>query len=160
MKLIVRLGVVTFGLGAAMLAVAARPVEPSPRQQAEEAVKFRQADMDMQAYSLAPVLPILQGAPFNAGVVLKAASRLAVMMEMLPEVFQTDTSRFSLRTSARPQIWTDPLAFELQVRDMEKAVASMTSAAMSADEPATLKASRAVVNACHACHESFTVGLQ
>lgn len=160
MKLIARIGLITLGSVATFAVAPAQQVSPLPRQQAEEAVKFRQADMSMQAYSLAPVLPMLQGAPFNAGVALKAASRLAVMMEMLRDVFETNTSMFSLKTNARPQIWMDPLAFELQVRNMDKAVASMASAATSADEAGTLKASRAVVNACRACHERFAVGLK
>jgi cytochrome c556 len=160
-KLIARFGVIALGSVVVFAVAPAAPrSSPSPRQQAEEAVKFRQADMDMQAYSLAPVLPMLQSASVDTAVAFKAASRLAVLMEMLPDVFEADTSKFSIRTSARPQIWTDPLAFRLQVEDMEKAVAIMASAAMSADRPGTLKASRAVVNACRSCHERFAVGLK
>jgi cytochrome c556 len=160
MKFMARFAVVTLGSVATVVVVPAPAASPSLRQQAEEAIKFRQADMDMQAYSLAPVLPMLQGARFKADVAQKAASRLAVMMEMLPDVFETDTSKFSLKTSARPAIWTDPLTFELQIRDMDQAVASMASAAMSGDQAGTLKAARAVVIACRACHQRFAIGLK
>ncbi len=158
MKLFTKVASILGLIGA--LAIASAQTAPVSEQQAAEAIKFRQADMDMQAYSLAPVLPMLDGARFDAAVMLKASSRLAVMMEMLRDVFETNTSVLPLKTNARNQIWSDPLAFELQIRDMQAAVANMASAATKGDQLATLKATRTVVNTCRTCHERFAVGLK
>ena len=160
MKLITKLGIGTLGYVVLLAVAPAQNTQPSPQQQAAEAVRFRRADMDMQAYSLAPLLPMLEGGRFDEAVVLKAASQLATLMEMLPDMFETDTSKFSLKTNARPLIWTDPLAFELQIRDMQDSVDNMAAAVMKGDEPAMLKTSRTVVQACRGCHEKFAIGLK
>jgi cytochrome c556 len=154
-----RLGLAALCTFSVLAAVAAQTTAPTVEQQAEEAVKFRQADMDMQAYSLAPVLPMLQGASFDAATVQKAAARLTIMMEMLADVFRTDTSDFPIKTKARATIWTDPLAFESKVLDMQAAVQKLTAAAKGDDSKATLQAARDAVGACRACHEKFGNGL-
>jgi cytochrome c556 len=148
------------GALAAVLPAAAHADAPLTPQQAQQAVKVRQADMDVQAYALAPVLRMLAGSRFDAAAAFRASSQLTVMMQVLRDVFATDTRKFSLKTQARRQIWSDPLAFELQLRDMDAAVVNMASAAMKGDESATLKATRAVVSSCRACHQRFAVGLQ
>jgi len=129
-------------------------------QQAEAAIRFRQADMAMQAYSLAPVLPMLKAAPFDGAVVQRAATRLQILMEMLPDVFRTDTSRFPLKTNARSEIWTEPSGFDLKVREMQAEVARLSSAAMTRDKDATLRAANATLEACRACHNKYGQGLE
>ncbi len=161
MKLAPRVALITAlaSLGV-VLAASAQQAPVSPGRVAAQAIKYRQADMDLQAYSLAPVLPMLQGGRFDADVALKVASRLTVLMEILRDAFETDTSKSSLRSHARSQIWSDPLAFELRIRDMQTAVATMTTAAMWNDQSRTLKAARGIVDACRACHAQFAVGLR
>ena len=154
-----RLGLAALCTLNVLAAGAAQTPSPTAEQQAEEAVKFRQADMDMQAYSIAPVLPMLQGAAFDAATVQKAAARLTVMMEMLADVFRTDTSGFPIKTKARPTIWTDALGFESKILDMQAAVQNMTAAAKGDDSKATLQAARNAVGTCRACHEKYGNGL-
>lgn len=160
MNRFLRRGVTAFCSMGLLAVGAAQNVPTTPEQQAKDDVRFRQADMVMQAYSLAPVLPMLQGAPFDATVVQRAATRLDIMMEMLPDVFRTNTSGFQLKNNARPEIWTDPLGFDLKIREMRTAVAKLASAARTRDKDATLSAASATLGACRACHSKYGQGLE
>jgi cytochrome c556 len=103
---------------------------------------------------------MLKGAPFDATVVRRAATRLDIMMEMLPDAFRANTSGFHLKTNARPEIWTDPIGFDLKIHEMQAAVAKLASAAMRRDKDATLMAANATLGACRACHNKYGQGLE
>lgn len=143
---------------AAMLSVAVaqrRPKPPTPMQRAEQAVHVRQAVMTVQGFSLGPLIGMMHGAPFNAEAAQIAATRLSATTGMIATVFSADTSKFNVKTFAKPDIWTDKAGFDAQIRDLQMAVSGLQSAATSGDQAATLKALQAVGKSCGSCHRKF-----
>ena len=75
---------------------------------------------------------------------------------MIPDVFQTDTRKFTtLKTKAQDGIWTNQADFTAKADDLGKAAAALGDAAKSGDKGTTLKAAGAVGKACGACHDNY-----
>lgn len=132
-----------------------RPKPPTAAQRAARAVYVRQAVMTVQQFSLGPVFGMLRGAPFNAKTAETAATRLAATTGLIAAAFKPNTSKFDVKTLAKPNIWTDQAGFDMQIQDLEQAVSKMQQAAMSGDKAATLDALKAVGKSCGSCHNKF-----
>lgn len=132
-----------------------RPKPPTPTQRAEQAVRVRQAVMTVQAFSFGPMIGMLHGAPFDAEAAQTAATRLAATTGMIAAAFKTDTSKFDVKTLAKPKIWTDKSGFDMRIRDLQQAVSGLHAAAMRGDKVATLDALNAVGKSCGSCHHEF-----
>ncbi|MGH8229032.1 MAG: c-type cytochrome [Steroidobacteraceae bacterium] len=132
-----------------------RPKPPTPVQRAARAVYVRQAVMTVQQFSLGPVFGMLRGAPFDAKTAQTAAMRLVATTGMIAAAFRTDTSKFDVKTLAKPNVWTDKAGFDMQIRDLQQAVSKMQQAAMSGDKTATLDALKGVGKSCGSCHNKF-----
>jgi cytochrome c556 len=144
-------GVCTLGVMSTVLAEDA----PTPEQQAQRAVELRQGLFKVQAFAFAPTGAMLKGAPFDAAVVVKAASRIQSTSGLISEVYATDTHSFQLKTKSRDSIWTNKADFDAKANDLIKASADLETAAKSGDKGTTLKAAAAVGKACGACHDEF-----
>jgi cytochrome c556 len=127
----------------------------TPEQQAQRAVDLRQGLFKVQGFSFAPTGAMLKGAPFDAAVVLKGAMRIETTSGLIPEVFQTDTHKFQLKTKARDSIWTSKADFDTKAEDLTKAAIALEAAAKGGDKGTTLKAAAAVGKACGSCHDDF-----
>ncbi len=140
---------------AVVLSASAQNGPPTPEQQAQQAVKVRQGLFDVQAYSFGPVGAMLKGAPFNAEAAEKAAKRIQMTSSMIPEVFQTDTRKFQVKTKAREGIWTNKADFDQDAKNLQMAAEGLETAAKTGEKSATLKAAGAVGKACGKCHDEF-----
>lgn len=139
----------------AALAAAAHTVPTNPQERAEQAVKLRQGLFDVQNFAFAPVGAMLKGAPFDAQTVQKEARRIQMTASMIPEVFQTDTRQFQVKTKARAKIWAEKSDFDHDAKALQNAAEQLEAAARTGDRSATLKAAGAVGKACGHCHDEF-----
>jgi cytochrome c556 len=155
MKRIGKTGLAALCSVAALSVAVAQNAPPTPEQQAANAVKTRKGLFDVQAFAFGPVGAMLKGAPFDAAVAQKAASRVQVTASMIPEVFQNDTRKFTVETKAREGIWTNKSDFESKAHDLQSAAEALETAAKGGDKGATLKAAGAVGKACGSCHDQF-----
>jgi cytochrome c556 len=134
----------------------AQDAPASPEEQAQQAVDLRQSVFRLIGWNFGPVGAMLKNKmPFDAAVVAKSAGRIEMLAPMIPEVFQTDTRKFQLKTRAREGIWTNKSEFQGKADDLAKAAAALTTAAKSGDKKATMQAAAAVGKACGACHDNF-----
>jgi len=156
---------VNFGvkLGAAtLLALApfsvsfAQDAPASPEETAQKAVELRQSLLRVVSFSWGPVGGMLKNkVPFDAALVGKESARLEQLAPMIPEVFNEDTRKFTLKTKAREGIWTNKADFQAKADDLVKASTALTAAAKGGDKKAVMQAAAAVGKACGACHDNF-----
>jgi cytochrome c556 len=139
----------------AVSASEAQVAPQTPQQEAEAAVKMRQAVFDVQAYSFGPVAAILKGAPFDAELVQKEATRVEITSGMIAEVFQFDTRKFQVQTKAKNDIWLNQADFKKKASDLQSAVAELKSIAAKGDRSAVINAANTVGQACKACHDTY-----
>ena len=136
--------------------VVAQDAAPSPQQQAEMATQTRKGLYDLIGMNFGPVGGMLKNkVPFDAATVQKNAGRIKVLSTMIPEVFQTDTHTFQVKTKAKENIWTNVADFGSKADDLQKAAAALEDAAKTGDKGATLRAAGAVGKACGACHDNY-----
>jgi cytochrome c556 len=151
-----KLGFAAFCSVAAISIAIAQNGPMTPQQRAEGAVKLRQGLFDVQSFAFAPVGAMLKNqAPFNAEAAQTAAKRIEMTSSMIPDVFKTDTSKFTLKTRALEGIWTNTADFQQKARDLNQAATNLEMAAMGGDKAATMQAAVAVGKACGACHDQF-----
>jgi len=127
----------------------------TPQQQAEKAVKTRQGLFDVQAFAFGPVGAMLKGAPFDAALVQKQATRIQTTAGMIPEVFALDTRKYPVTTQAREAVWTNKSDFDQKAKNLQSLAAELETAAKAGDRGATLKAAEAVGKACGNCHDDY-----
>ncbi len=129
---------------------------PTPEQRADRAIDVRQSVMTVQAFSIGPAGAMARGnMPFSADVAQKAALRLTATSGMIADTFKLDTSKFNLKTRAKPDIWTDSAGFDMQVQGFVQAVAAFQTAAAGGDKDATIKAIQDVGKSCGSCHDKY-----
>ena len=150
-----KLGWAAIGSLAALSVAVGQPAPPTPEQQAENATLTRQGLFKVQAFSFGPVGAMLKGAPFDAAVAQKAGARIQITAGLIPDVFQTDTRKFPVKTKAREGIWTSKSDFDQKAKDLQDAALNLETAAKTGDKGATLKAAGAVGKACGSCHDQF-----
>jgi cytochrome c556 len=159
MKCFARLTLAAFcSLAAVSSAVAqdAPAAPPTPEELAQQATELRQGLLKVMGWNMAPVAAMLRNrTPFDAAVVQKSATRIAQLAPMMPDVFQTDTHQFKVKTKAREGIWTSKSDFNAKSDDLAKAATALADAAKGGDKGTTLKAAAAVGKACGNCHDNF-----
>ena len=157
---------VNFGVkmgAAALLALAplsvsfAQDAPPaSPEETAQKAVDLRQSLFRVISFNWGPVGGMLKNkVPFDAALVAKQSARIEALAPMIPEVFQEDTRKFTLKTKAREGIWGSKAEFQGKADDLAKAATALTAAAKGGDKKAVMQAAAAVGKSCGACHDNF-----
>jgi cytochrome c556 len=155
-RLGVKLGAATLFALAPLCSTFAQDAPASPEEQAQQAVDLRQSVYRLIGYNFGPVGGMLKNkVPFDAAVVEKSASRIEMLASMIPEVFQTDTRKFQLKTKAREGIWTNKADFQSKADDLAKAAAGLGAAAKGGDKKTTMQAAATVGKACGACHDNY-----
>jgi cytochrome c556 len=154
MKRFVKLGLLAVCSVAAVTTVIAQDAgKPTPEQ---TAVKARQGLLDTTSWAMGPMGAMLKGAPFDAALVQKNATRVAQLGSMIPDMFSTDTRKATnVTTKAREGIWAQKADFDAKANDLVKAATEAAEAAKGGDKAATLKALGAVGKSCGSCHDSF-----
>jgi cytochrome c556 len=152
---LVKLGVLTLGALAAIQTVHAQ--EAGSGDPMLKAVETRQAVFKVINFNSEQFFLMMKNkAPFDAGVVQRAAGRIEMLAPMIPEVFATDTRKAaSAKTQAREGIWTSAADFKAKSDDLARAAAALGAAARTGDKGATMKAAGAVGKACSACHDNY-----
>ena len=137
--------------------VLAQDPPSTPEEQLQNAIQLRQGLFKVMNYSFGPVGGMLRNkVPFDAALVQKSAERLEMLSQMIPDVFQADTSKAKgVKTGALEGIWTSKSDFNAKAAEMNKAASALAAAAKTGDKGATLKAAGALGKSCGSCHDTF-----
>jgi cytochrome c556 len=151
---LVKLGLIALDTLATVSAVQA---QEAGGDEAQKAVETRQAVFKVINFNSEQFFQMMKNkAPFDAGVVQKAAGRIEALAPMIPDTFAADTHKAGgLKTRAREGIWTNMADYKAKSDDLARAAAALTAAAKTGDKGATMKAAGAVGKACSACHDNY-----
>lgn len=143
----------------ALLATAASAEEgPTPEQQAAMATENRQAVFKLLGVNIGPIVGMARGAPFDAAVAQRNATRMATLATMIPEMFAAmDTRAFTVETEALPVIWENPDDFAAKAAALQEAATVFAATAAGGDQAATLGGLRNLGGTCGNCHDSYRV---
>jgi cytochrome c556 len=120
------------------------------------AVELRQAPMKLLSWNMGPMFGMMRGnAPFDAAVVERNTSRIAVIAPMISGVFTQDVRSFDLETRSLPAIWDSKDDFDAKATALADAATAAAAAAASGDEAATMMALQGVGQACGSCHDDY-----
>lgn len=155
MNRLVKLGALA-AMSLSSVAALAQGAPPTPEESAKAAVETRQGLFKLMGWNMAPIGGMLRNkVPFDAAVVAKSSERMEQLSLMIPDLFQTDTSKFKAQTEALEGIWTSKADFNAKAAEMNKAATALTAAAKTGDKAATLKAAGALGKSCGSCHDTF-----
>jgi|SRR6185437_463707 len=157
MKRVVKLSVLAISSCVAVSVALAQPPAQSPEQKAQAAVDTRQGLQKVMGFEMAPLGAMLKDKrPYDAAVIAKAATNIANLGVMQPEIFAADTSKFNLKTKAREGIWTNKSDFDAKSNDLVKAARQAAMVAQSGgDKDAMKKALQGIGKGCAGCHDNF-----
>jgi cytochrome c556 len=157
MNRLTRIGVALAASAVSALAVSQGAGPPSPEAQAKSAIEARQGLYKLMATQFGPIGGMLRNTvPFDAAVVAKNSARIAVISEIIPELFVNDTRTFTAtKTAALPGIWNSQADFKGKADALTKAANDLNAAAKGGDKAATMAAAGAVGKACGSCHDSY-----
>jgi cytochrome c556 len=128
----------------------------TPEQRAEAAVLTRQALFKLLSFATRPLNSMLQGrTPVDMQLARTSAYRLNELSSMIPEVFNTDTRAFDVKTLSLDLIWTQFGDFESKVAALTVATDELDAATAAQDKTATVEAIPRVEAACGTCHNSY-----
>jgi cytochrome c556 len=152
-KLIVAMLAVSLGAAAGHLAAAA-PARPDARV---AAVGHRQAQMKRMRESMKTIVGFAQGAHEDSGRLRQAAATLQEVARGIDRLFPRGTGVGVGTSKAKPQIWSEPLAFQRRIAGLRAAAADMAQAAATGDKARVAAQLRPVGAACKSCHDFFQV---
>ena len=131
---------------------------PTPEQQAATATENRQAVFKLLGVNIGPIVGMARGAPFDAAVAERNATRMAALAPMIPELFAAmDTRSFDVDTEALPAIWENPDDFAAKAAALQEAATAFAATAAGGDQAATLGGLRNLGGTCGNCHDSYRV---
>ena len=131
---------------------------PTPEQQAAMATENRQAVFKLLGVNIGPIVGMARGAPFDAAIAERNATRIATLAPMIPELFAAmDTRGFDVETEALPVIWENPDDFAAKAAALQEAATAFAATAAGGDQAATLGGLRDLGGACGNCHDSYRV---
>ena len=131
---------------------------PTPEQQAATATENRQAVFKLLGVNIGPIVGMARGAPFDAAVAERNATRMAALAPMIPELFAAmDTRSFDVDTEALPAIWENPDDFAAKAAALQEAATAFAATAAGGDQAATLGGLRNLGGTCANCHDSYRV---
>ncbi len=148
MHKLVRLGVLA---GALVGASAAHAQFAKP----EDAIKFRQAKMLLQANFVGRIGAVVKGVrPYDKDQVLSYAQTLDTLSQAGWDGFPPGSDQGG-QTRALPAIWQDAAKFQAAQKKLEDATANLVKAAQSGDLGNVKQAFGPVAQACKGCHDDF-----
>ena len=130
---------------------------PNPEAQATAAILTRQGLFKLISNQNGPIGAMLRNQrDFDAALVAKNASRIAVLADMIPELFVNDTRQFkTTKTLALDGIWSSQADFKAKADALNKAATGLADAAKTGDKANTLKAAAEIGKACGGCHDNY-----
>lgn len=148
MALAIGLGVIASGAGLAA-------------GSADDMINTRQAEMKVNMKAMKALVSMLKGeTPYDAAAVQAAAKSItdAQAEGVAKDVWNAASqSGATVKSGAKPEIWTDAAGFQAAWKDLDTAVAAISA---TKDEAAFKKAFPALGAACKGCHEKFRAAEQ
>jgi len=130
--------------------------EASSEKQANTAVQFRQAVLQLVRSNMGPLGAMAKGQiDYDAEVMRVNAMRIEQLSLMMGDYFELDTRKFSLKTEAADAIWEEMGDFESKRQDMVDAAANLQKVAIAKDEANYRSAIGTLGSTCKACHDKF-----
>jgi cytochrome c556 len=130
--------------------------EASSEKHAKTSTEFRQALLQLVRSNMGPLGGMAKGQiPYDADAMQKYGLRIQQLGTMLPDYFETDTRKFSVKTDAAEDIWENMNDFNSKAQDMVDAATSLQSVAAEGDEAKFRAAIGAIGSTCKACHDKY-----
>jgi cytochrome c556 len=142
--------VVALGSTAVSLAAA-----PPPSNARLSAVAARQAQMKRLREATKAINGYLQGAHDDAGQVRAAGATLQDVGARMPRLFPGGTGVGVGKSRAKPQIWSENVAFQRRIAGFRAAAAGFGRAAATGQKAQIGPAFRAVGASCKSCHDFY-----
>jgi cytochrome c556 len=128
---------------------------------ADDMINARQAEMKVNMKAMKALVSMLKGeTPYDTAAVQAAAKSMtdAQAEGVAKDVWNASSQTgATVKSGAKPEIWTDGAGFTAAWKDLDTAVAAL---AASKDEAAFKAAFPAVGAACKGCHEKFRAAEQ
>lgn len=130
--------------------------EPSPEEQAANAVAQRQAVFKLLSFSNAPLGGMARGAAYDAEVAKKGTERVLMLAGMIPELFAADTRAVAgLTTRSADTIWDNQADFAQLAADLAAGAEEALNILNTQGEAGVRAAVAAIGPKCGACHDRF-----
>lgn len=142
------------GLAVAALALVTALPAAAQFQKPEDAVKYRQSVMFLQAQHFGRIMAMVNGrVPFDA----KAAQENAALLDTIDKLpfaaFIEGTDKGNTR--AKPEIWAEKAKFDAAAQKLQDEVAKLSAAAKTGNLDQIKAAAGPVGQACKACHDNY-----
>lgn len=144
-------------LAAALLLPLAAIALPAQAQvKPDDAIRYRTSAYQVLVWNWIPMGAMVRGRiPFDAKAFSQRADRVQVISTMLLEGFPAGTATGSLKTEAKPEIWSNFADFEKKMKSFETAAAELARVAKAGDEAATKAQFAKASETCKACHDLY-----
>jgi cytochrome c556 len=152
LKLAAAILFVSLSSAAAHLAVAAPPADARLA-----AVAHRQAQMKRMRDSMKTIVGFAQGAHEDKARLRQAAGTVQQVAGGMHRLWPRGTAVGTGTSKARPQVWTESVAFQRRIAGLRAAAGGMVQAAATGDKARVAAQLRPVGAACKACHDFFQV---
>jgi cytochrome c556 len=125
-------------------------------KQAGKAYEVRSSMFTLVGWNTGPLAGMAKKEiPFDADRAELHASRIAALVEMIPDAFAADTRGYDLPTEAKDAIWEEKQEFlELAAAIREKSSA-LVAAAATGDQDSFTAAFVEMGQACKDCHDRY-----
>ena len=142
-------------LAVAALALATAGPAMAQFSKPEQAIKYRQSAMTIQAAHFGRIAAMADGkVPFDAAAV-QANADLVATMSKLPFVAFGEGTDQGAPTRAKPEVWTNRADFDAKAKTYQEEAGKLQVAAKTGNLDQVKAASGAVGKACKSCHDSF-----
>ena len=155
---IVRIGLLSIGLGALVASNAGSAPPQQSTLTAEQVIAARQASLDMSVMTMSEMqLAVKDG--LDVKKQFYPAKTLGRWARVLPTMFPPGTGQgaTALETHALPTVWTDRAGFEKAAAAYASAADKLEELARSGDSAAFAAQLGVVSKACDSCHDSYKV---
>lgn len=149
---------ISLTLAATLAAPLAVAKEATSQKQADTAVQFRKAVLQLVRSNMGPLGGMAKGQiDYDADVMSKNAMRIEQLAMMMDDYFALDTRKFTVKTDAANTIWEQMDDFSAKSKDMVDAAANLKAIALAKDEANYRKAIGSLGATCKACHDEYKV---
>lgn len=149
---------ISLTLAATLAAPLAVAKEATSQKQADTAVQFRKAVLQLVRSNMGPLGGMAKGQiDYDADIMSKNAMRIEQLAMMMDDYFALDTRKFTVKTDAANTIWEQMDDFSAKSKDMVDAAASLKAIALAKDEANYRKAIGSLGATCKACHDEYKV---
>jgi cytochrome c556 len=142
-------------LAVAALTLAAAGPAMAQFAKPEQAIKYRQSAMTIQAAHFGRIAAMADGkVPFDAAAVQTNADLVATMSKLPFVAFGEGTDQ-GAPTRAKPEVWSNRPDFDAKAKTYQEEAVKLQAAAKTGNLDQVKAASGAVGKACKGCHDSF-----